>query len=48
MCPVCISTALLLAGGVSSSGGLAAIAISKLSRKTIKTHTNEAGKIAPK
>ncbi len=34
MCPVCISTALLIAGGVTSSGGLAAIAITKLSRKT--------------
>ena len=34
MCPVCISTAILMAGGVTSSGGLAAIAIAKLSRKT--------------
>ena len=27
MCPVCIATAVLIAGGASSTGGLAAIAI---------------------
>ncbi len=27
MCPVCITTAMLIAGGVTSTGGLTAIAI---------------------
>ena len=29
MCPVCITTAVLIAGSVTSTGGLAAIAIRK-------------------
>jgi hypothetical protein len=29
MCPVCITTAVLIAGSVTSTGGLAAIAIKK-------------------
>jgi len=33
MCPVCIATAALIAGSVTSSGGLAAIAIKKLGVK---------------
>ncbi len=33
MCPVCLLTALLIAGSVTSSGGLAAIAIRKFSAK---------------
>jgi hypothetical protein len=33
MCPVCITTAVLIAGGVTSSGGLAAIAIKKFGVK---------------
>jgi hypothetical protein len=33
MCPVCITTAALIAGGVTSTGGLAAIAIRKLGGK---------------
>jgi hypothetical protein len=33
MCPLCISTAALIAGSVTSMGGLAAIAIKKLSVK---------------
>ena len=30
MCPVCIATAMLLAGSVTSTGGLAAIALKKI------------------
>jgi hypothetical protein len=33
MCPVCITTAALIAGSVTSSGGLAAIAIKKFGGK---------------
>ena len=33
MCPVCISTAVLIAGSVASAGGLAAAAIKKLGDK---------------
>ena len=33
MCPVCITTALLIAGSATSTGGLAAIAINKLNVK---------------
>ena len=33
MCPVCITTAMLIAGSVTSSGGLAAIAIRKFGVK---------------
>jgi hypothetical protein len=33
MCPVCITTAALIAGSVTSTGGLAAIAIRKLGGK---------------
>jgi hypothetical protein len=33
MCPVCITTAALIAGSVTSTGGLAAIAIRKFSGK---------------
>ena len=29
MCPLCITTAMLIAGGATSTGGLAAIAIRK-------------------
>jgi hypothetical protein len=31
MCPVCLTTAILIAGSVLSTGGLAAVAILKLS-----------------
>ena len=48
MCPMCISTALLMAGSVTSSGGLAAIAITRLGRKITKDHANESGDIVPK
>jgi hypothetical protein len=34
MCPVCITTAALIAGSVTSSGGLAAVAIKKLGGKS--------------
>jgi hypothetical protein len=33
MCPVCIATAMLIAGSASSTGGLAAIAIQKFGVK---------------
>jgi hypothetical protein len=33
MCPVCIATAMLIAGNVTSTGGLAAIAIWKFGVK---------------
>ena len=33
MCPVCITTAMLIAGSVTSTGGLAAIAIRKFGVK---------------
>jgi hypothetical protein len=33
MCPVCITTAVLIAGGATSTGGLAAIAIRKFGGK---------------
>jgi hypothetical protein len=33
MCPVCLTTAALIAGSVTSSGGLAAIAIKKFGVK---------------
>ena len=33
MCPVCVATAVLIAGGVVSAGGLAAAASKKLSRR---------------
>ena len=33
MCPVCLATAVLIAGKVAASGGVAAIAIQKLSGK---------------
>jgi hypothetical protein len=33
MCPVCLTTAALIAGSVTSSGGLAAIVIGKLGGK---------------
>ena len=33
MCPVCITTAVLIAGGATSTGGLAAIAIRKFGSK---------------
>jgi hypothetical protein len=32
MCPVCLTTAVLIAGGVTSTGGLTAIAIRKFGR----------------
>ena len=35
MCPVCITTAVLIAGKVTSSGGLAAIVIKKFGVKNV-------------
>jgi hypothetical protein len=38
MCPLCITTAMLIAGSVTSSGGLAAIAIRKFGVKNAAEH----------
>ena len=52
MCPVCITTAMLIAGGATSTGGLAAIAIRKFGGtsvaddNTVRTE-NGAGEILP-
>jgi len=40
MCPFCIATALLIAGSVASTGGLAAIAINKFSAKNSPNPTS--------
>ena len=34
MCPICITTAALIAGSVTSTGGLAAIALKKFGAKS--------------
>ena len=34
MCPVCITTAVLIAGSVTSSGGLAAVVIKRIGVKS--------------
>jgi hypothetical protein len=34
MCPICITTAALIAGGVTSTGGLTAIALKKFGVKS--------------
>jgi hypothetical protein len=39
MCPVCIATAALIAGKVTSAGGLAAIAIKKFGGKNAVDNT---------
>ena len=40
MCPVCITTAVLIAGSATSTGGLAAIAIRKFGGKnTVDNHS---------
>jgi hypothetical protein len=33
MCPVCVTTAVLIAGGIASTGGLAVLAVKKLRRR---------------
>ena len=38
MCPVCIATAALIAGKVTSSGGLTAVAIKKFGVKKVACH----------
>jgi hypothetical protein len=38
MCPLCISTAALIAGSVTSTGGLAAIVIKKFGVKNAVDH----------
>jgi hypothetical protein len=41
MCPMCITTAMLIAGSVTGSGGLAAIAIRKFGAKnTVDNHSD--------
>jgi hypothetical protein len=39
MCPVCLTTAALLAGSVTSTGGLAAIAIRKFGVRNAADHS---------
>jgi len=41
MCPVCLTTAALIAGSIVSTGGLAAIAIRKFSVKPAPDRRNE-------
>jgi hypothetical protein len=38
MCPVCLTTAVFLAGKAASTGGLAAIAMKKLGVKNAEDH----------
>jgi hypothetical protein len=38
MCPVCVTTAVLIAGSVTSTGGLAAIVIKKFGMKNAVDH----------
>jgi hypothetical protein len=59
MCPVCLTTAVLIAGSATSTGGLAAIAIKKFGMKNtvndnpvptpskLYRESNGAGKIVP-
>jgi hypothetical protein len=42
MCPVCITTAALIAGSVTSTGGLAAVVIRKLGIKNTTPAPNPA------
>lgn len=39
MCPACIATALMIAGSVISTGGLATIAMKKFVVKNAENHT---------
>lgn len=34
MCPICLTTAMLIAGGVTASGGIAAVVIRKFTGKS--------------
>jgi hypothetical protein len=43
MCPVCVATAVLIAGGVASAGGLAAAASKKLSRRPAPRNVDDRG-----
>lgn len=38
MCPICITTAVLIAGSATSTGGIAAIALRKLGVKSAADH----------
>ena len=40
MCPLCLTTAVLIAGSVISTGGLAAIAIKKFGGKNAEKESN--------
>jgi hypothetical protein len=40
MCPVCLATALLIAGKVAATGGVAAIAIRKLGGRNSADHNS--------
>ena len=41
MCPVCVATAVLIAGGAASGGGLAALAMKKLGVKNAEEKRQE-------
>ena len=45
MCPVCIATAVLIAGSVTSTGGLAAIAIKKFGVKNAADQSSRSNPI---
>jgi hypothetical protein len=48
MCPVCLTTAILIAGSATSTGGLAAIAIWKFGVKNAVDHPNAPNTIPTK
>ena len=41
MCPVCVTTAVLIAGSVASAGGLAALAMKRSGVKKAADHPKE-------
>ena len=47
MCPVCVTTAVLISGSVSSTSGLAAIAIKMFGVKKAADKKNGAGELIP-
>ena len=47
MCPMCVTTAMLIAGGLASTGGLAAVTIKKLrSRRSAASELGDDGRSA--
>ena len=47
MCPVCLATAALIAGKVTSAGGLAAIAMKKFGGKNAVDSSAETDRLGP-